>query len=181
MDDSKTFIETEYAKELGNYKFPRYAELPEFDLYMEQLIELLDKYLSIFKTPGENKQMTATMINNYVKQKVIPPPKNKKYSKVQLACLLVIGVFKEILTISEIAQILSIQALQYTTEIAYNYFCTELEIALHSTFITRDFSKVSTASKVTPISEAVRSALISFTNETYAKKSLYYTKTKCHA
>ena len=81
MKKNQLFIETEYAKELGEYKIPRYNELPDFDLYMEQLIELLDKYLNIFRIPGAEKMITATMVNNYVKQKVIPPPRNKKYSK----------------------------------------------------------------------------------------------------
>lgn len=174
MEENKTFIKTEYAKELSNYKLPRYDELPEFNLYMEQLIELLDKYLAIFRTPGEEKPMTATMINNYVKQKVIPAPKNKKYSKLQLAHLLVVGVLKEVLSLSEIKQVLELQTIQYTTDIAYNYFCKELEVALKATFITRDFSQKNSASKITPLSEAARSALIAFTNKIYAKQSLFY-------
>lgn len=173
---NQTFINTDYARTLREHKFPRYDELPEFDLYMEQLIELLDKYLAIFRIPEEEKAITSAMVNNYVKQKVIPPPKNKKYSKTQLVYLITIGIFKQVLSISEIAQILQLQNEQYTENIAYNYLCTELENALKATFVTRDFSESNSASKITPLSETVRSALMAFTNRIYTKKALHYTK-----
>ena len=173
--EQQLFIETEAAKELGNFKMPRFDELPNFDLYMEQLTELLNKILSIFRIPGEKSSITATMINNYVKQKVIAPPVNKKYSKIQLVQLIVIGIFKQVLSISETAEILQFYKVnQYTEEVAYNYLCVELESALQSTFITRNFSAESFASKITPLSEAIRSALIAFTNRIYTKKVLHY-------
>ena len=174
MKKNQLFIETEYARELGEYKIPRYNELPDFDLYMEQLIEILDKYLNIFRIPGEEKMITATMVNNYVKQKVIHPPKNKKYSKSQLLYLIVIGILKQVWSISETAQVLKLYSEQYSEEIAYNYMCTELESALQATFITRNFSAESCATKITPLSEAVRSALMAFTNRIYSKKVLHH-------
>ena len=74
-------IKKEENNKLANYHCPRYEELPQISVYMEQLITILEEYFSCFESQGESRTITATMVNNYVKQKVLPPPTNKKYSK----------------------------------------------------------------------------------------------------
>ena len=140
---------------------------------MDQLVEILDKYLEIFNIPGEEVAITSTMVNNYVKQKLIVPPENKRYSKEQLARLLVVGILKQVLSISDISILLELQINKYNTEIAYDFFCTELENALKATFKTRDFSAENSASVNTPLTEVIRSALLSFSNKIYVKKNLH--------
>ncbi|WP_288153450.1 DUF1836 domain-containing protein, partial [uncultured Sharpea sp.] len=57
----------------------RWQELPDFDLYMDQVIGLIEKSLSFLKLNEDDKVVTSTMINNYVKAKLVTPPIKKKY------------------------------------------------------------------------------------------------------
>ena len=59
---------------------PRYVELPSLPLYKDQVIEYIDKTLKTLFINSEDKVLTPTMLNNYVKQKVIPAPIHKKYN-----------------------------------------------------------------------------------------------------
>ena len=64
--------------EVLNFHCPRWKELPEIDLYMDQVVSILEKYLSVFMEYEGEKIITPTMINNYVKQKVVDPPIKKR-------------------------------------------------------------------------------------------------------
>ncbi len=86
--------------------FPRWHELPEFDLYMDQVIALAEKYLSVL-SPDNKELITPSMINNYVKSGVLPPPKNKKYNRTHLALLMIICSTKSVLEISTISDIVN--------------------------------------------------------------------------
>ena len=166
--------ETDLGKRLVEYRLPRYNELSEFDIYMAQLTAILDKYLAEFLIPGEEKTLTASMINNYVQKGIIKAPVNKKYSRLQIIHLLVIGILKQVLSISEIAELIQLQIKRYPIRIAYDYFCDELENALNVTFETRSFSDIKKRERTTTLlSENVRSAVIAFANRIYVKKSLY--------
>ena len=82
-------------------------ELPQIDLYMDQVIILLNGYLRMIKDEnGENEQITKNMINNYVKMKVVPAPIKKKYSKTHIAYLVIVCVMKQIYSISMIKNML---------------------------------------------------------------------------
>ena len=68
------FAKSETVAELMRFRFPRYAELPKLDLYMDQVLSVVSETLSVFQTEKKEKVLTAAMVNNYVKQKVLPPP-----------------------------------------------------------------------------------------------------------
>lgn len=176
MEDN-IFVHSEVAKQLANHKLPRYEELTKFDVFMNQLLEILDEYLSIFTIPGEQKILTASMVNNYVFKNIIEHPIQKKYSRSHIAYLVVIGILKQVLPISDVAEIISMALKEYEIEVAYAYFCIELEKALKATFEVRDFRVIEETqpSKTTALSQLVRSAVLSFANQLYVKKSIYYT------
>ena len=67
---------------------------------------------------------------------------------------------------------MAIQTRTYPFDVAYNYFCVELEKALAATFSTRDFSAPPSATKVTPESELVRSAALSVAHRLFTEKFL---------
>ena len=91
---------------LQSYTLPAWEELPELNLYMDQVIILMNKYLSIYcENPEEDKLITPSIINNYVKLKVIPSPIKKKYSKAHLAYLIMVCTLKQCLSISTIKSI----------------------------------------------------------------------------
>ena len=89
----------------SDFHMPRYAELPEIELYMDQVISVTDKYLGALSASGD-PVLTPSMINNYVKNGVIPPPQRKKYGRDHLAKLLVICLLKSTMEISAIAEII---------------------------------------------------------------------------
>ena len=75
--------------------------LPELDLYMDQVITLMDKQLAPFQGE-EDRLLTSSMINNYVKGGVLPRPTQKKYARPHLAMLLMIVMLKPVLSLPEI-------------------------------------------------------------------------------
>ena len=78
-------------KEIAGFHIPRWNEIPKIDLYLDQLVCLLEQYLSNYiKNDDSEKIITKTMINNYVKHKIINPPVNKKYNTEHIAYLFVI-------------------------------------------------------------------------------------------
>lgn len=102
---TEIFYQSEHL--LKEYHLPTWEELPTIDLYMDQVIILLNKYLSIFSVvSNDDKIITPTMINNYVKQKIIPAPIKKKYSKMHLAYLIIVCILKQTLSISMISKII---------------------------------------------------------------------------
>ena len=154
--------------ELLAYRCPRYNELPDRLLYRDQVMDELARYTAPFFAGREEAPLTASMINNYVKLRLIEPPVKKRYSRQQLARLYWICLLKQVASISELHSLFCIQAGSYPIEQAHDYFCTELEKALQATFGSRDFSAPSSAQKVTPESELVRSLAICFANKMFA-------------
>ncbi|WP_302623786.1 DUF1836 domain-containing protein, partial [uncultured Clostridium sp.] len=63
-------------------------EMPELDLYMDQVIQLFENKLSSLKRNDEEKILTKTMINNYSKNNLLPPSEKKKYSKEHVLLLI---------------------------------------------------------------------------------------------
>ena len=93
-----------WLENLEKFDLPDWESLPELDLYMDQVILLLNRYLS--PMVGEEKYVTASIINNYVRMKVMPPPVKKRYARVHLAYLLIICTLKQSLSISCIQRML---------------------------------------------------------------------------
>ena len=77
-------------------------EIPNIDLYMDQVTTFMDEHLSEEKRYADDKILTKTMINNYTKNHLLPPPIKKKYSKEHMLLLIFIYYFKNILTINDI-------------------------------------------------------------------------------
>jgi len=118
------------ADDLLKYHCPRWNELPEIELYVDQVVTMLQNNLITLMKDKEVPVVTASMINNYVKQGVLEAPVKKKYNKKHLAYLFVICMFKRMMSISEIGESISIIQKIYSPEDAYNLFCNEIEKAL---------------------------------------------------
>lgn len=158
--------------EILEYRCPRFEQLPNIPLYSDQVVDALKQYTEPFFSGGSEPVITATMINNYVKQRLITPPVKKRYDREQLARLYCICLLKQVFSISEIRRLLDVQMQSYPFPVAYDYFCVELETALEATFSTRDFSAPSNATTVTPESELVRSSAITFAHKLFTVKFL---------
>lgn len=83
------------------------SDIPNIDLYMDQVTTFMDRHLSHSKRFDEDKVLTKTMINNYTKNNLLPPPEKKKYSKDHVLMLTFIYYFKNILSINDIKAILT--------------------------------------------------------------------------
>jgi len=94
-------------KSLERIEYIKPADIPNIDLYMDQVTTFMDSKLrDTARYPGEDKILTKTMINNYAKNSLLPPPEKKKYSKEQVLLLIFIYYFKGILTINDIQTLL---------------------------------------------------------------------------
>ena len=126
---------------MKNQKFtihiPRWEELPDIDLYLDQVVTFIDKNLSVlidYNPQDDNKILTKTMINNYVKQKIIDAPVKKKYNKTNIAYLIVICILKQVYSINDISKLIKIGLINTPIDVAYNTFCESLENAIDFTF-----------------------------------------------
>lgn len=81
------------------------GEIPNIDLYMDQVTTFMDEHLADAKRFPEDKILTKTMINNYTKNNLLPPPDKKKYSKEHMLLLIFIYYFKNVLSIGDIRNI----------------------------------------------------------------------------
>ena len=96
-----------WEKYLDQYHLPAWDQIPNFGLYMEQVILLLRQYLDYL--PPELKEeefITSAAINNYVRTKIMPEPVKKRYYRVHIAYLLVICTLKQGLSIALIQRVL---------------------------------------------------------------------------
>ena len=82
-------------------------EIPNIDLYMDQVTTFMETQLGGTKRTPDDKILTKTMINNYTKNKLMPPPERKKYSKDHMLLLIFIYYFKSIMSISDLQEILT--------------------------------------------------------------------------
>ena len=129
MEDLKTEL-YRYAEELEAFQLPRWESLPEIDLYMDQVMALMEKYLSAFGESGKDKLITPAMINNYVKLGIIPPPVRKKYSRSHLAHLITVCLLKPVLPIPAVKELLAHQTQNRDISDVFNLFCSRQEEAL---------------------------------------------------
>ena len=92
---------------LLDFKLPKWNEIPDIGLYMEQLIQILGEYLDYLPPELKEEQfITAAAINNYVRTKIMPVPVKKRYYRIHIAYLLVICTLKQGLSIALVQRVL---------------------------------------------------------------------------
>lgn len=124
---------------ISEFHIPRWNELPDIDLYLDQVVNYLERYLAICTIDQNEKIITKTMINNYVKQEIMPAPEKKKYNRTQIAYLFVICILKQVYSINDISKLISLTIKNYEISQAYNKFCTNLEVAVKDVFMKHEF------------------------------------------
>lgn len=92
---------------ISRIDYVKSSDIPNIDLYMDQVTTFMEKELKSTKRYEDDKILTKTMINNYAKNDLLPPPVKKKYSKEHLMILTFIYYFKSILSIGDIEKLLS--------------------------------------------------------------------------
>mgnify|MGYP001514059012 FL=1 len=99
----------EWEAGMDAFRLPDWESLPQLELYMDQVIILLNQYLGPLYRSGEEKAVTASIINNYVRLRVLPAPRKKKYGRIHIACLVMICILKQSLSISSIQRLLPVE------------------------------------------------------------------------
>ena len=172
---------------------------------MDQVLTYTDNQLRpLF--PREEKILTSSMVNNYVKQKLIPTPLNyvkqkliptplhKRYGREHLALLIFVCLMKRTVPISDIQRLFAIQSATYPVQRAYDFFCTAVEESLRALFSgsvradalgewelekPRGFAfalSFANGSELTPARRLVISAATATANKIYIEKCLEFTE-----
>ncbi len=116
-------LKAQFVARVEVFRLPRYSELPNMGLYLEQVTKYINGFLNTLGCP----EITPSMISNYVKKGVISAPVKKQYNAEQIAYLLFVSFAKSVLSLENIMQMVIMQRAIYDVETAYNYFCSELE------------------------------------------------------
>jgi hypothetical protein len=90
-----------YCDRIAALHLPRFAEIPDIPLYMDQLIGFVGKQMDIFALPNE-KPLTSSMVNNYVKMRLVPQPQAKRYQPIHVAYLIFVCLAKRMYSMHEI-------------------------------------------------------------------------------
>ena len=127
------------ASSIENFRLPRYQEIPNVGLYLEQATKYVCEYLA----PLGEFSLTPSMISNYVKKGLIANPVKKQYGREQIAYLFFIAVAKSVLSLDALTGFIQLQQQTYTLPKAYDYFCEEFENLLQFTFEVKDTIEMS--------------------------------------
>lgn len=130
----KQETKAQIAASVQNFSLPRYHEIPNVGLYLEQAAKYISEYLS----PLGDFTLTSSMISNYVKKGLIASPVKKQYGRDQIAYLFFIALGKNILSLNALSNFFQVQHQSYSLEVAYDYFCQQFEQTLQFTFGNAD-------------------------------------------
>lgn len=125
------------TESLLEYHFPRWDDLPDFDLYMDQVVFYVDQQLRPLYFNNE-KIITSSMVNNYVKNSIVKAPEKKRYSRKHIAYLIIICLFKKTFSLTEITKFIDIQVSMKQSNLmeAYNSFAEIFDRALKEKITT---------------------------------------------
>ena len=127
-------LKQELAQKMSAFCLPRYTQLPDMGLYLEQTVQYINQCLK----PLGCMDVTGSMVRNYVKMDLIENPVKKRYYANQIAHIICVTMLKHVMELEHIGRFFAMQRKAYTDQVAYDYFCTELENVLFHRFGLKD-------------------------------------------
>lgn len=124
----------EMRKLMEAYRLPKYTEIPNVGLYLNQVAKYINEYME----PFEDMNITESMISNYVKKHLIASPVKKQYDREQIAYLIFMAMAKSVLSMDNIKLLMDLQKQNYDSQRAYDYFACEFENILQYVFGIKD-------------------------------------------
>lgn len=121
-----TEMKRRMAEAIQGFRMPRYSEIPNMGLYLEQTT----KYINGFLAPLGCLEITSSMVSNYVKKGVIPKPVKKQYFAEHIAYLFFVALAKNMVSIEDVGLLIEMQRTTYTLPVAYDFMCSHLENTL---------------------------------------------------
>ncbi|MBQ3169558.1 MAG: DUF1836 domain-containing protein, partial [Clostridia bacterium] len=141
---------------------PRFSQIPDMGLYLEQTTKYINQTL---KTLG-CFEVTGSMIRNYVKMGLVNNPEKKLYYRDQIAHLITITILKSVIPLDSIQLFFTFQQRVYSDQVAYDYFCMELENILHARFgVTETVKDIGSTNSIQK--EMLRSAITAVSHLVY--------------
>lgn len=134
MRMKKEASKQEFLEAVRDFRLPRFSEIPNVGLYLEQA----SKYISEYLSPLGEFTLTPSMISNYVKKGLIANPVRKQYGRDQIAYLFFVAVVKSVLSLDALADFFAIQRRTHSLQRSYDRFCEEFEKILRFTFEIED-------------------------------------------
>ena len=154
-------LKQELAQELSAFCLPRFNQLPDMGLYLEQTVQYINQCLK----PLGCMDVTGSMVRNYVKMDLIENPVKKRYYANQIAHIICVTMLKHVIELEHIGRFFAMQRKVYTDQVAYDYFCTELENVLFHRFglkasiedvgVTQSLEKEMLRSAITAVSHII--------------------------
>ena len=163
----KNTTKQQVKEALRNFHLPRYYEIPNVGLYLEQTA----KYISEYLEPLGDYTLTNSMVSNYVKKGLIASPVKKQYDRDQIAYLFFIAVAKSVLSLDALTGFIALQKRTYSVETAYNFFCKQMEGTLQFTCELTDVENVGEL-ETTDEKRLLYSCIVSVTQKIYLEKCL---------
>ena len=130
----KDSTKLQVSQTVKDFRFPRYNEIPNVGLYLEQATKYVGEYLA----PLGEYTLTPSMISNYVKKGLIANPVKKQYGREHIAYLFFIAIAKSVLSLDALTGFIKVQQNSYALPKAYDYFCEQFEELLRFTFELQD-------------------------------------------
>ena len=161
QEDGYEVLRRRLAEGAAGFHLPRYRELPDVGLYLEQVVRLVNQL-----TAGRPGPLTASMVSNYVKQKLLPGPIRKIYGRESLAYLVFLAYMKTVVPLEDIRRMEAIQKSSYDLIRAYDYFCEEFE-NLHQVVYGIKTEPAVVGVDVSPEKGLLRSAILAVLQKMY--------------
>lgn len=127
------------AREMSRAPQIQPEEIPDLEIYMDQLTTYLDKRLSFYSREAEAPFITRSMVNNYSKARLLPPPVSKRYSRIHMMVLSLICQLKRLFTIQDLGRLLAPVSQEKQTEGLYRLFLeAQREVFARTPEMTRE-------------------------------------------
>lgn len=127
------------AREMSRAPQIQPEEIPDLEIYMDQLTTYLDKRLSFYSREAEAPFITRSMVNNYSKARLLPPPVSKRYSRIHMMVLSLICQLKRLFTIQDLGRLLAPVSQEKQTEGLYRLFLeAQREVFARTPEITKE-------------------------------------------
>ena len=163
----KNTTKQQVKEAIRNFRLPRYYEIPNVGLYLEQTAKYILEYLE----PLGDYTLTNSMISNYVKKGLVESPVKKQYNREQIAYLFFIAVAKSVLSLDALTGFIALQKRTYSLETAYDFFCRQMESSLQmSCDLTDEIYMGQTG--ITDEKQLLHSCIVAVTQKIYLEKCL---------
>ena len=155
------------ADSLRDFRLPRYQEIPDVGLYLDQVAKFISEYLA----PLEESCLTPSMVSNYVKKGLIDNPVKKQYGRDQIVYLIFIAIAKNVMSLDGLINFIALQKRTYSLQKAYDYFCEQFESVLFFTTEIKDTMDI-VGEDTADEKKLLFSCIVAVTQKIYLEKCL---------